>query len=611
MTDLWQSTSHIPGYYHGTATYAANGAVTSLGGVPGYSTLTYGLDGEGRPKTATQGAANLVTGVTYNAASQPKTVSLGAGDSDNYVYDPNTNRMTKYTFTVGSTPKSQVGSPTWNLNGTLRSLAITDGFNSGGAQTCNFGTSSVPGYDELGRLLSVNCGSSVWSQSFSYDPFDNITKSGSLNWAPGYNLANNRALSPFTYDNNGNMTSDSANTYAWYVDNKLGSINSTTCTIFGSSDGTCILYDAFGREVERGVNGTYQEIMYTPVGKTAIMNGQSTPVNAYFPLPGGQTYDQTGTADGSGYFWHKDWLGSVRLASSVQNRTVYFDRAFAPYGEMYTNFGNTGGLDFTGDTQDSFSGLLFDTPNRELSSSEGRWLSPDPAGAGWNLYAYVSNNPLGLVDPSGLGPDNPHWENFDARVYVFDSSFDASLNPGDAFIQAAIQGFQVQAGLNSPMQQGAAVYQSCVALNFNCDMNGQPAAYNMPALIEAQKEALADAMSIASKSSDGSNWDAIYAGLSEYDQDGNVKIQGGHVDFAWTGDSTLLPFVSPQDWETGGCVISCRYGSVDAIHFNNGAFHLDTAGVNWGYGLGAFLHLVFDVGLGNNPGNVPMNPIVF
>jgi len=51
--------------------------------------------------------------------------------------------------------------------------------------------------------------------------------------------------------------------------------------------------------------------------------------------------------------------------------------------------------------------------------------------------------------------------------------------------------------------------------------------------------------------------------------------------------------------------------SMDAIHFNNDAFHLDTAGVNWGYGLGAFLHLFFDLGLGNNPRSVPMNPVVF
>src|ERR1700730_17121989 len=78
---------------------------------------------------------------------------------------------------------------------------------------------------------------------------------------------------------------------------------------------------------------------------------------------------------------------------------------------MYKNFcGSTGGLDFTGDTQDSFSGLLYDTPNRELHPGEGRWMSPDPAGLAadpsnpqsWNRYAYVLNNPLSATDPTGL-----------------------------------------------------------------------------------------------------------------------------------------------------------------------------------------------------------------
>ena len=167
------------------------------------------------------------------------------------------------------------------------------------------------------------------------------------------------------------MTNDTLRTYAWYVDNKLGSINSTTCNIFGSTDGTCILYDAFGREVERAVNAAYTEVMYTPVGKTAIMNGETTTVSAYFPLPGGATYYQSGSTGSTGYFWHKDWLGSVRLSSSNTNRTAYFDRAFAPFGESYSNFGNAAGLDFTGDTQDSFPGLLYDTPSRELHPGQG------------------------------------------------------------------------------------------------------------------------------------------------------------------------------------------------------------------------------------------------
>jgi RHS repeat-associated protein len=56
---------------------------------------------------------------------------------------------------------------------------------------------------------------------------------------------------------------------------------------------------------------------------------------------------------------------------------------------------------FTGDTQDILTGI-FGTPNRELNASQGRWLSPDPAGSGWNQYGYVTNNPLSAIDPSGL-----------------------------------------------------------------------------------------------------------------------------------------------------------------------------------------------------------------
>jgi len=108
------------------------------------------------------------------------------GDTDTYTYDNTTctgslvtGRMTGYTFSVGATPKTDVGGLGWNANGTLRSLAITDGFNAGGTQTCNYGTSTTAGYDEQARLVSAVCTSgstNVWGQQFSYDAFHNLTK---------------------------------------------------------------------------------------------------------------------------------------------------------------------------------------------------------------------------------------------------------------------------------------------------------------------------------------------------------------------------------------------------------------------------------------------------
>jgi YD repeat-containing protein len=170
---------------------------------------------------------------------KPLSVSLGGTiDKDSYTYDPNTGRMTGYTFTVGSTPKSVAGALTWNADGALRNLAVTDGFNAGGTQTCNFGTASVMGYDDLGRLLSVDCGS-TWAQAFSYDRYGNLTKSGSLTWARAAchngNNQYNTTLSPLiSYDASGNLLNDSFHKYTWDANGHPASIDSTTCGTNGT-----------------------------------------------------------------------------------------------------------------------------------------------------------------------------------------------------------------------------------------------------------------------------------------------------------------------------------------------------------------------------------------
>jgi RHS repeat-associated protein len=420
VTDVWEMTPHSAGYYHTTAAYWANNAVQSLTGIPGYATITYGVDGEGRPTSAQQGTTKIVCDSTCSASStifypngNPHVVNIGGtSDNDTYAYDP-TGRMTSFAFTVGATPNSMSGGLTWNQNGTLRQLAITDGFNAGGTQTCNYGTSTVMGYDDLGRLLSANCGS-VWSQSFSYDPYGNITKSGSLSWACAtcYNSNNqyNTTLSSLiSYDSAGRLLNDTFHKYTWDVYGHLSTIGGATGTITCGASGTCLTYDAFGRMVEKNVSGNYTEILYSPVGKTAIMQGQTT-TSAYFPLPAGETVYETGATGGARYFWHKDWLGTVRLASTLINRTVAYDRAFGPFGERYDNFGGTQSSDFTGDTSDTISDL-FDTENREYHANQGRWISPDPAGLqavdpsnpqSWNRYVYALNNPLRYTDPIGL-----------------------------------------------------------------------------------------------------------------------------------------------------------------------------------------------------------------
>src|SRR5229473_6034020 len=44
---------------------------------------------------------------------------------------------------------------------------------------------------------------------------------------------------------------------------------------------------------------------------------------------------------------------------------------------------------------------------RKYESTSGRWTSPDPRGGTLNAYSYSGNDPVNLVDPSGLMPCEP------------------------------------------------------------------------------------------------------------------------------------------------------------------------------------------------------------
>ena len=119
--------------------------------------------------------------------------------------------------------------------------------------------------------------------------------------------------------------------------------------------------------------------------------------------PGGGTE----TIGGNGSYFdylHKDWLGNSRITSNSATQAVTRDQALTPYGEIYNVFGALASqYNVFAGTSEMFdgAGVMWDTPNRELSFA-GRWLSPDPAGSGWNQYAYAGNNPLSYRDPLGL-----------------------------------------------------------------------------------------------------------------------------------------------------------------------------------------------------------------
>jgi YD repeat-containing protein len=428
-TDVWETTAHSGGQYHTTAGYYLNGRLHTLSGVPGKSTYTVTLDTEGRPDSSTLGATAIVTNVNYNGANQVTSFAYGAsGGNDAFLFDANTGRMTKYTYTVGAA--TDVGTLTWNTNGTLKTLAIVDGLNAGGTQTCNFT------YDDVARILTDNCGA-VWNQSYAYDQYSNFSKSGSTIWNPGYNstitcptgtICNH--ITGANYDGAGRVTYDLNNSYSWDGYGKMLSANAgASVGSCGSAGVTCVTYDAFGRPAEKNVAGTFTEFLYSPLGLTATMSGQTT---TFFrlPLPGGASLN--GNSANPNTINHYDWLGSARLVTNLGSGSPLLDTAYTPYGEKYATFGSNP-QNFTGDYQDLYAGL-FDTPNREFDVASGsRWLSPDPAMASWNAYAYPTN-PNSFIDPSGLRGCNPRRCTSNNEVGVGDNGgYDYQFSWGTAY----------------------------------------------------------------------------------------------------------------------------------------------------------------------------------
>jgi len=117
-----------------------------------------------------------------------------------------------------------------------------------------------------------------------------------------------------------------------------------------------------------------------------------------------------------------DQLGSTRMVTdstgAVKRRYDYL-----PFGEElgigtggrtagmgYQSSGDGFSPKFTGQVRDWESHLDYFNA-RYYSPEQGRFVSPDPENAGanpaapqtWNGYSYAGNNPVNVVDPSGLG----------------------------------------------------------------------------------------------------------------------------------------------------------------------------------------------------------------
>ncbi|HOU15487.1 MAG TPA: RHS repeat-associated core domain-containing protein [Anaerolineae bacterium] len=254
-------------------------------------------------------------------------------------------------------------------------------------------------YDANGNRLSAD------SVSATYDAQDRLVQFGQTSYA--YTAAGELA----------SQTTGSATTTYQY--DAAGNLLAVTLP-----DGTQITYlvDALNRRVGKRVNGVLvqgflYEGSFRPIaeldGSGAVVSrfvyGSRSNVPAYL-LKGGQTYRIIA-----------DQLGSPRLVVNVATGQIAQRLDYDAWGKVlqdsnpgFQPFGFAGGL-YDRDTGLVRFGL------RDYDPIAGRWTNKDPfgfAGGDSNLYAYVSNDPVNAIDPTGTeeesapspcNPDKP-WD---------------------------------------------------------------------------------------------------------------------------------------------------------------------------------------------------------
>jgi RHS repeat-associated protein len=267
-------------------------------------------------------------------------------------------------------------------------------------------------YDNASELTGVG---NARSESYSYDLNGNRNMTG---WSTG---GNNRLTGDgtftYVYDNEGNLLSktrlsDSQQwTFTWDFRNRL------TQAVVKTGAGVTVANDVFTYDVEdqrigKSTNGTQTWTFYKDHNPYADFNGSGTLVYRYLY---GKGLDQLlGRDDGTASKWYlTDNIGSVRLFVTTAG-TILDQLSYDSYGNTLTETNSANGdrFKYTARDWDSEIGLQYNRA-RYFDPKAGRWISLDPLafdGGDTDLYRYVHDRPIMILDPEGTGAQGRHAE---------------------------------------------------------------------------------------------------------------------------------------------------------------------------------------------------------
>jgi RHS repeat-associated protein len=248
-------------------------------------------------------------------------------------------------------------------------------------------------------------------QSYTFDAFGNLTSiTGTSGRATPTSAQTNRLNGAGTvYDAAGNLTNWNGAVYGYDAFNQMTHMTSGTedwAYLYTADDERIWSYD-----ITRNASRWTLRDLGAKVLREYLNNAGSWSVGTDYIYRDGLLLAAE-TQTGQRHF-HLDHLGTPRLITRAGGERVAY-HVYYPFGEEATAFNqDTERMKFTGHERDLASpggaGDDLDYMHaRHESPVTGRFLSVDRhigdlrRPQTWNRYAYVSNNPLQKVDPTGL-----------------------------------------------------------------------------------------------------------------------------------------------------------------------------------------------------------------